>query len=323
MKPLALTATLLILGAGCVGETPDAAPTKTEEPAPATEATGVGESTLLEEDGVTIDPVPTTTTTVPVTTTTTEPETNFGYTANASWESAVAMSQTLDLRDIADHLDTDDATALDAIDRRGVYICRDVHKDQTPVGLAEAMIAAEYDLGLDFSTVVTIDGSDTFSNISTLTSTGPTSLNGTINTTGLQSYASAVTLLGATDLTASNVTFGSTVAGGASPLNVTGDLFIDGAVTNLGGLDVTGNTDLGADITTVSGGQTYNGTVVLTGVRLIRARRATVASSQSHGAAGSAWAQEWRITRMGGSRACRARAITVLPVPVAATRRVR
>lgn len=120
-------------------------------------------------------------------------------------------------------------------------------------------------LGLNYSTLVTIDGATTFSNIASLTSTGPAELNGTINTTGLQSYGSAVTLLGATDLTASNVTFGSTVAGGASPLNVTGDLFIDGAVTNLAGLDVTGNTDLGANITTVSGGQTYNGTVVLTG----------------------------------------------------------
>ncbi|NBP89236.1 MAG: hypothetical protein EBU59_12220, partial [Planctomycetia bacterium] len=112
---------------------------------------------------------------------------------------------------------------------------------------------------------MTIDAAAGFSNIGSLTSTGPTKIDGAVGTSSFQRYDGAVTLLGATDLTASNVTFGSTVDGGASPLNVTGDLFIDGAVTNLGGLDVVGITDLGADITTVSGGQTYNGSVILSG----------------------------------------------------------
>ncbi|NBP81050.1 hypothetical protein EBU58_10125, partial [bacterium] len=120
-------------------------------------------------------------------------------------------------------------------------------------------------LGLNFSTLVTIDAAAGFSNIASLTSSGPTNLNGAISTSGFQRYEGTATLLGATDLTAANVTLGSTVDGGTYPLNVTGDLFIDGAVTNLGGLDVVGATDLGADITTVSGGQTYNGSVVFTG----------------------------------------------------------
>src|SRR5690606_34120234 len=79
-----------------------------------------------------------------------------------------------------------------------------------------------------------------------------------------QTYTGATTLAATVNLTAALVNFQSTVDGGANGLTVTGNLDLDGAITNVTNLSVTGTSDLGADVTT-TGTQTYTGLVTLSG----------------------------------------------------------
>ena len=71
-------------------------------------------------------------------------------------------------------------------------------------------------LQLEFSSETEIDGSEVFSNIGDLNSTGPVRLRGAISTTGFQNYGSSTTLFGDTTLNtggSGNVSFGNTVDG--------------------------------------------------------------------------------------------------------------
>ncbi|MEX2360503.1 MAG: hypothetical protein WD803_05420, partial [Gammaproteobacteria bacterium] len=93
--------------------------------------------------------------------------------------------------------------------------------------------------------------------LTSLTVTGATDINGgSVETTGAQTYNSAVTLGGATTLDASVVNFGSTLAGGSNALTITGNLDLDGAATGLTSLAVSGTSNLGANVTS-TGTQTY------------------------------------------------------------------
>src|SRR6056300_1073768 len=62
--------------------------------------------------------------------------------------------------------------------------------------------------------------------------------------------------------TSSIVNFGSTLAGGTNGLTITGNLDLDDAATGLTTLEVSGTSNLGADVTT-SSTQTYTGDVTI------------------------------------------------------------
>ena len=71
-------------------------------------------------------------------------------------------------------------------------------------------------LQLEFSSETEIDGSEVFSNIGDLNSTGPVRLRGAISTSGFQNYGDTATLYGDTTLntgTSGDVSFGGTVDG--------------------------------------------------------------------------------------------------------------
>ena len=120
--------------------------------------------------------------------------------------------------------------------------------------------------------------------LSTLSVSGTTALNGgAVTTTGAQTYTGAVTLGSNATLTGSTVSFGSTVAGGSNSLGVTGNAELNGAVSGLSTLGVTGRTLFNTSAVTTSGAQTYGGKVTL-------AKDAVLSSSESvsinRGAAG-------------------------------------
>src|SRR5204862_164291 len=97
---------------------------------------------------------------------------------------------------------------------------------------------------------------------------GTTRINGgSVATTGDQTYNDAVTLGADTDLTAANVTFNGTVAGGTKFLHVTGNAtFGDAAgetVTGVSTLSVSGTTTINTNTVTTSGTQTYSGAATI------------------------------------------------------------
>ena len=119
----------------------------------------------------------------------------------------------------------------------------------------------------------------------------PSSLGGSITTTGTQTYNNAVTLTGDTTLATSSaqVTFAAnatinsegsetnnlTITASETELNgvigytrtlgvidINGNLDLNAAITNATSMDVSGTANLGADVTT-TGNQTYSGAVIL------------------------------------------------------------
>jgi hypothetical protein len=87
---------------------------------------------------------------------------------------------------------------------------------------------------------------------------------GQLKTTGSQTFAGAVTLGAGTTLTASNVTTtaGSRIAGAGNSLNVTGNAYVGGDVSAVSVLNVSGTTQLNANIST-TGNQTYAGAMTV------------------------------------------------------------
>ncbi|WP_108123926.1 filamentous hemagglutinin N-terminal domain-containing protein [Saccharospirillum mangrovi] len=86
-----------------------------------------------------------------------------------------------------------------------------------------------------------------------------------ITTTGSQTYNGEVTLSGARDLDGSLIQFNDIVTGdNTNGLTITGDLNLQGAMTNVASLDVTGESTLAASVTT-SGSQTYQDAVAING----------------------------------------------------------
>jgi hypothetical protein len=104
----------------------------------------------------------------------------------------------------------------------------------------------------------------TATGLSTLSVSGTTALNGgTVTTTGTQTYAGAVTLGSDAVLTGSTVSFGNTVAGGSHSLAVTGNAELNGAVSGLSTLGVTGTALLNTSAVETSDGQTFGGKVTI------------------------------------------------------------
>jgi autotransporter-associated beta strand protein len=99
---------------------------------------------------------------------------------------------------------------------------------------------------------------------SDLTVTGTSTLANRINTSGTQTYRSAVTLGADVTLTASTVNTPSTLAGSNHALAIVGAANIGGAYTGLSSLSVSGTSTLGANIST-TGTQIYTGVVTLSG----------------------------------------------------------
>ncbi|MEO1994656.1 MAG: autotransporter-associated beta strand repeat-containing protein, partial [Planctomycetaceae bacterium] len=80
------------------------------------------------------------------------------------------------------------------------------------------------------------------------TTDGTITLNGNVTTTATQTYQSVVTLSGGDrTLTGTTVNTQSTVDGGANALNILGNADIDGDITNVTDLDITGTANIGAD----------------------------------------------------------------------------
>ncbi|PUE51435.1 hypothetical protein B9Z45_14730 [Limnohabitans sp. 2KL-17] len=102
--------------------------------------------------------------------------------------------------------------------------------------------------------------------LSGLTVSGTTTLGASVRTTGLQTYAGAVTLAADATLTGSAVHLNSTV-NGAKALTIAGDAVLGGAmggVTRLSSLSISGTTSLGSNVST-TGAQIYTGAMTLTG----------------------------------------------------------
>ena len=89
-------------------------------------------------------------------------------------------------------------------------------------------------------------------------------LGANVTTTGTQTYTGAVTLSGGDrTLQGSTINFGDAISGtGSHDLTITGALDLDGAMTSVVELSVSGTSNLGANVTT-TGTQTYTGAVTL------------------------------------------------------------
>lgn len=124
----------------------------------------------------------------------------------------------------------------------------------------------------DDSLVITgdLDLDGALTEITTLSVSGTANLAADVTTTGKQTYSGAVTLNGDRTLTAgTDVQFVSTVSGDGGDndsLDIAGNLDLDGAASGITALDVSGTSNLAADVTT-SGVQTYTGKVDLSDAR--------------------------------------------------------
>ena len=102
-----------------------------------------------------------------------------------------------------------------------------------------------------------------------------------MTTTGAQTYTGAVTLSGGDRvLTGSSIQTRSTVAGGGNALTVTGMADVDGDITGLSSLSISGASNIGANVTT-SGAQSYGGTVTLSHDVLLTATASPITFAQT------------------------------------------
>ncbi|SFX81621.1 beta strand repeat-containing protein, partial [Marinospirillum alkaliphilum] len=98
---------------------------------------------------------------------------------------------------------------------------------------------------------------------------GNITLGGNVTTTGAQTYTGPMTLTGGTGVTrslnagAGQITLGSVNATGES-LTLQGNAILNGALTGLSELDISGTTTLNTGSITTTGNQSYNGTLTLT-----------------------------------------------------------
>ena len=95
---------------------------------------------------------------------------------------------------------------------------------------------------------------------------GTSNLGADVTTSSTQTYTGAVTLSGGDrTLTGSTVNFVDTLTGNTThDLTITGNLDLDGELSDVVELSVSGTSNLGANVTT-SSTQTYTGAVTLSG----------------------------------------------------------
>ncbi len=113
------------------------------------------------------------------------------------------------------------------------------------------------------------DALDSFTGLASLTVSGPlaTVHAGVIETTGLQTYHSAVQLASDVELSASSVALNNHLVGNGHALRIDGSAALGSAIgnslTGLASLEVTGAATVTAGTVTATGPQTYGGTVTL------------------------------------------------------------
>ena len=123
-------------------------------------------------------------------------------------------------------------------------------------------------LTLDFSAETAINNPGDSNRIDNFVSNGPIALQGTISTTGSQTYASTLTLADDATIVAQSTNLTGGIAGNQKnlTLNVQNETLIDGTSVfdNLASIESIGPVSLNATVVT-SGNQNYSGTVTLVG----------------------------------------------------------
>jgi len=123
-------------------------------------------------------------------------------------------------------------------------------------------------LTLDFSAETAINNPGDSNRIANFISNGPIALQGTISTTGSQTYSSTLTLADDATIVAQSTNLTGGIAGNQKnlTLNVQNETLIDGTSVfdNLASIESTGPVRLNATVVT-SGNQNYRGTVTLVG----------------------------------------------------------
>ena len=133
----------------------------------------------------------------------------------------------------------------------------------TSASFANGLEGGGNDLSLNFSKVSSLEG---LSNVADLTSEGAVNLNGTITTTGSQTYIGAVVLSGDSTLSGTVASFSSAVDGGGNnlSLNMSGLSSLTGGVSNIADFSSSGDVSLAGNLST-TGSQTYGGDLSLLG----------------------------------------------------------
>ncbi|MGB0656045.1 MAG: beta strand repeat-containing protein, partial [Pirellulales bacterium] len=143
----------------------------------------------------------------------------------------------------------------------------------TTLGGGSAILAGTIEgnnqnLTLDFSAETAINNPGDSNRIANFVSNGPIALQGTISTTGSQTYASTLTLADDATIVAQSTNLTGGIAGNQKNLmlNVQNETLIDGTSVfdNLASIESVGPVSLNATVVT-SGNQNYSGTVTLVG----------------------------------------------------------
>ncbi|MDC0417560.1 autotransporter-associated beta strand repeat-containing protein [Candidatus Pelagibacter sp.] len=114
--------------------------------------------------------------------------------------------------------------------------------------------------------------------LASLSVTGASTLAADVTSTGTQSYDGTTTLSsGDRTLTASTVTLNA-VTGRSNALTITGNLDLDGAVSGLTNMSVSGTSNIGADVTT-TGTQSYTGTTTVSASSTLNGTEITAAAA--------------------------------------------
>ncbi|NDA96228.1 MAG: hypothetical protein EBY03_08935, partial [Actinobacteria bacterium] len=94
--------------------------------------------------------------------------------------------------------------------------------------------------------------------LTSLSISGPSTLGANVTTSGTQTYTGAVTLSAAVTLTGSTITNSSTITGATYSLTETGNAVVNGAISGVNVLSISGTSTIGADVST-TGTQSYTG----------------------------------------------------------------
>jgi len=187
-----------------------------------------------------------------------------GSTALGGLFTNVATLNALSAVDIGANIQTN----VDQVYGSNVTLTGDAVLTGNAAAFASGLNGAAHDLGLNFTGLTTIDGATTFTNIGNLTSTGPTALNGTVQTIGSQTYSGNVSLIGATTLEGTTSAFSGSVQGGNNDLtlNFSAETTIDGSQTfgNVANLTSLGDVRLNGTIQT-NAAQNYAANTILFG----------------------------------------------------------
>ncbi|MDA9152023.1 autotransporter-associated beta strand repeat-containing protein [bacterium] len=103
------------------------------------------------------------------------------------------------------------------------------------------------------------------SGVTNMSVSGTSNIGSNVTTTGTQNFQGTTTLSGGDrTLQGSTITMAAVTGTGLHDLTITGNLDLDGAVTNVVELDITGTSNIGANVTT-TGTQNFQGTTTLSG----------------------------------------------------------